>query len=163
MDCGQEGTLCQHIPNLPPKNNIATTYYREGKIYGYEGNQTQEDILDFMSADNWMNAQVLEENFVGYAEKILGFNLSWKDRIHKKVSDWNKDLEKFMKKFFKKVPYIDKWHTNAKILIVSVGVIPPLVFTLFYAVICMQVYYHNSAVDRKYAEINKKIDQEKKK
>jgi len=33
---------------------------------------------------------------------------------------------------FKKVPYIDRWSANAKVLMSAAFVIPPVIFTLFY-------------------------------
>jgi hypothetical protein len=33
---------------------------------------------------------------------------------------------------FKKVPYIDRWSANAKVLMSAAFVIPPVIFTIFY-------------------------------
>ena len=55
---------------------------------------------------------------------------------------------------FKKVPYIDRWSANAKVLMAAVAVIPPIIFTLFYICFHLKCQYDNKQVDKKYAKLN---------
>ena len=129
-------------------------YIRGGKIYGYEGEQTQEGILEFMSADNWKDADVLEQNFEKWAERVLGFSMSYYDRCMKFFYENMEKSEKEVKKYFKKIPYADRWSPKAQMLVVAMAFIPPLIFTAFWLILWVQVQWHNSGVDSKYARIN---------
>ena len=69
---------------------------------------------------------------------------------------------KAVKKKFKKVPMVDRWSSNAKALILIVGTIPPVVFTLFFIMVWCSAQFNNMMVDRRYKSLNEKMEVQKK-
>ena len=65
--CNEDSEVCMNMPKPEPKNNSATILVTSQAIYSYEGNQTKEGLLEFLSAENFMTSKVLEEPFDDYA------------------------------------------------------------------------------------------------
>ena len=123
------------MPKPEPRNNSATILVTSQAIYAYNGNQTKEGLLEFLSAENYLKSEVLEEPFEDYAQRALGLNMPINIRILKKFDEFVQWLEEYTKKKFKKVPYVDRWSASSKMAIVSVGIVPPFVFTVFYCIV----------------------------
>ena len=139
VDCGNDGHVCASVPKPEVRNNAAAIYIRDGKIYGFDGAQNQAGLLEYFSSDNWKNSEVLEGDFQDYAERALGFKMSFNDRVQQKLGVWSQNMETWSKAKFKKVPYVDRWSVTAKVLIVSAFFIPPIVFVIFFGLLWLQV------------------------
>jgi len=74
--------------------------------------------------------------------------------MRKRFDEFVRAAEDFSKAKFKKVPHVDRWSPTAKVSIIAVAVVPPIVFVLFYFLTAMSVWWHNSGVDKKYARLN---------
>ena len=162
ISCGMVGKVCHDLPNHEAVNGIMSIYMRNGKVYEFDGNQTKEGLLDFLSADNWMDAPVIEGNLDGYIQNVLDFDIGWYGWGMKKVGQFAEGAETFVKKKYKKVPYVDRWSVNAKILLTAFTIIPPFTFIFIYCVSLMYVTYYNYCVDKKYEKLNSEMDLAKK-
>ena len=72
VSCGGDRDVCDILPKYKPINNIVSLYIRDNKIFGYEGEQTQDGILDLMSADAWLEQEELVGDFNKYFEEVTG-------------------------------------------------------------------------------------------
>ena len=54
-------------------------FFKENKIYKYEGGLALTDLLEYLSADNFKNAPVYHENLEDFVGEMLG-TLSWKTK-----------------------------------------------------------------------------------
>jgi len=145
--CSNDGEICRKVPKPKARNGLATLYITKEAIYGFNGDQTMDAVLKFLSADNFMNDEVLEPEFKLYAESALGLTMPFEAKMRKKMEDFSLWAETKSKEIFKKVPHVDRWHPPAKIAIIAVAVLPPIVFVLFYLFVSLQVFYHNYTVD----------------
>ena len=123
---------------------------------------TQEGLLDFLSADNYKESTVLEEDFEEFVYNALGKNLDWTVKAKKKFEEFSYMIEEKTEESFKKIPMASRWTKTAKVLLVSSFIIPPFVFSFFYIFLCVMVWWSNSRVDAKYAKINKDMIARKK-
>lgn len=89
MSCGGDREVCDILPKYKPINNIVSLYIRDNKIFGYDGPQTQEGILELMSADAWLESEELVDDFLKYFEDISGEAKPIGERLWKKYADWN--------------------------------------------------------------------------
>ena len=78
-------------------------------VYGYNGPQTKDGLLDWLSADNYKRDEVLEEPMQQYVERATGLRMPIEARIRKKFHETMLWSEEWTKKKFKKVPYVDRW------------------------------------------------------
>ena len=162
VDCGSKDNICNRIPSPEVRSSIGAIYFRGGKIYEFDGNMTQEGLLDFLSADNYKESTVLEEDFEEFVYDALGKNLDWTVKAKKKFEEFSYMIEEKTEESFKKIPMASRWTKTAKVLLVSSFIIPPFVFSFFYIFLCVMVWWSNSRVDAKYAKINKEMIARKK-
>ena len=59
----------------------------------------------------------------------------------------------------KKIPYVDRWHMSAKLMLFYCFIIPPLFFFIVFVILDVQVMYHNWCVDKKYEKLNKEMEE----
>ena len=154
IDCGSKDNVCNRLPKPEVRSSIGGIYMRDGKIYAFEGNMTQNGLLDFMSADNYKESTILEDDFEEFVYNTLGKNLDYMTKMKKKFEEFSFLIEEKTEESFKKIPLASKWSKTAKVLLVSSFIIPPVVFTTFYCFLCLTVMWANSRVDAKYAKIN---------
>ena len=163
VDCGPEGRVCGNLPKPENEAGVSVIYITSKGIYGFKDKITRENLLNWLSADNFMSDKPMEEDMNAYAEMALGIH----EDISKKMNRWKRDftvwLETYVKTKFKKVPMVDRWSSNAKALILIVGTIPPVVFTLFFIIVWCSAEFNNFMVDRKYKSLNEKMKIQKKK
>lgn len=62
--------------------------------------------------------------------------------------------EKKCEKFFKKIPHASKWSLTSKVLIVTLLIVPPIIFIFVYILNLIYVYLYNQWVYWKYQKIN---------
>lgn len=96
-----------------------------------------------MSADNFKESHILEEDFEEYVYNVLEKHLDITTKLKKKFEEFSEWIEVVTETRFKKVPLASKWSKTAKVLIVSSFVIPPVIFTMFYLFLVVQVWWHN--------------------
>ena len=108
-------------------------------IYGFEGPQTQQGLLDYFSEDNWFHSHVVESDYDHFFETISGEKSAFVDKFWKAYYDLDSVLHEKAKKSFKKMPYVDRWSTNAKIMMIVLGTIPPFLLTVFWIINYFQV------------------------
>ena len=155
VDCGGQDAICHRLPKPEEtKNSIGSIYLRSDKIYAYEGNQTKQGLLDFLSADNYKESTILEEDYEEYVYNVLDKHLSYSTKFKKNFEEFSFMIEEKTETMFKKVPLASKWTKTTKVLLVSSFVIPPCVFTMFWCFLWLTVQWTNRAVDAKYAKIN---------
>ena len=147
---------------MEPRHDLVTIYVTKDGIYGYNGEQDIESILDWLSADKFMDDEVLQEDFQEFAQIALGFNVPWSIKLQKWADEMSQLAEKKTKKWFKHVPRVDRWTNFAKVSICAVAFVPPVIFTIFYFFMVLSVWFHNYKVDKKYAKINAERSQVKK-
>ena len=86
LNCiGPEGHLCELLPDHEIVDNTITIYLRNNKIYVYEGEHTKEGLLEYFSADNWMESKVLEDDLEKYLEILLELDITWSEWVVKKL------------------------------------------------------------------------------
>ena len=158
VDCRGEDRVCANVPKPKTRNNCATIYVTKDAIYGYDGDQTKEGLLNWMSAENFKESEHLEDPLQQYVERATGLSMPLEARIRKWKGETILWAELWTKKQFKKVPYVDRWQPPAKISLLAVLVIPPILFLMFYICVAIQVKYHNFKVDRKYEKMNKEAE-----
>ena len=72
VSCNGDREVCDILPKYKPINNIVSLYIRDNKIFGYEGAQTQEGVLELMSADAWLEQEEIIPDFTKYFEDVTG-------------------------------------------------------------------------------------------
>ena len=162
VSCNGEKPVCDTLPKFKPVNNIVSMYIRDGKVFGFEGEQSKEGVLDFMSADAWLEGEMIVGDFNAWYEDLTGTSQPLGAKMWDKYVEINDKFTSKAENTFKKVPYIDRWSANAKVLMAAVFVIPPCIFTAFYLVLLAQTTYQNRQVDKKYERLNAKHLSEKK-
>ena len=78
------------------------------------------------------------------------------DKFWKKYNQLDHQASDYASKSFKKVPYLDRWSTNAKIMMLVMAIVPPTLLTIFWIIHFVKVTRHNAEVDKKYKELNEK-------
>uniref|UniRef100_A0A7S3N2Q1 Uncharacterized protein n=1 Tax=Strombidium inclinatum TaxID=197538 RepID=A0A7S3N2Q1_9SPIT len=144
------------------RNNVASVYIRGGKIYEFDGEQSVSGLLEYFSEDNFKKSNALVEDLEDFVNQVLGKKVTLSQRIYKTFMDVNNEIEKKMKAWTKKIPYVDRWHPSAKLVMFYTFVMPPLFFGLAFLILHIQIFFHNRGVDKKYAELNRKMKQAKK-
>ena len=154
VSCNGDREVCDTLPKFKPINDMVSMYIKDNKIWGFVGEQTQEGVLDFLSADAWLEGEELCDDFSKFYEEITGQSKPIGEQFWKKYEEVNAAFTTRAEKLFNKAPYIDKWSSNAKVLMASVFIIPPIIFTVFYLFVFAQCHYHNYQVDKKYEKMN---------
>ena len=155
LNClGREGYLCDKFPDVYNKHDTETIYLRNNKIYVYEGEHTQEGLLEFFSADNWMNAKVAADDLEKHIEIMLDLKIEWSEWFTKKYNEGHESAQNWIQKKFKKVPHLGKWSSDAQLVLVSVTIIPPALFTTFYLILLSITSYKNNQINKKYEQLN---------
>ena len=57
--------------------------------------------------------------------------MSQQDKILKKLSEIQDMIYAWGDKSYKKVPFVDRWSTDAKLLMTGLAIIPPFILTIF--------------------------------
>ena len=80
--------------------------------------------------------------------------MTFMDKFWKKYKELDHSASDYASKSFKKIPYLDRWSTNAKIILLVMATVPPFLLTFFWITNFMRVRHHNSQVDEKYRQLN---------
>ena len=83
VDCRGEDVVCRNVPKPKIRNSCSTIYMTKDAVYGYDGNQTKEALLDWLSADKFKDSEVLEEGMQQYAERATGMRMPVEARLRK--------------------------------------------------------------------------------
>lgn len=78
------------------------------------------------------------------------------------MDEISRDVESWVKNKTKKIPLVDRWTVTSRVAIVAVGVIPPVVFIVFWIAMAIWATLHNRSVDQKYAALNARSAGDKK-
>ena len=81
VSCSNDGDVCRKLPKTKARNSLSTLYITKDSVYGFTGPQTMDDVLNFLSAENFMNDEVLEEDFRRFAEAALGLSLPYSVKV----------------------------------------------------------------------------------
>ena len=96
-----------------------------------------------MSADAWLEQEELIPDFTKYFEDVTGTAKPIGVRLWNKYNEINDVFSSKAQATFKKVPYIDRWSANAKVLMAAVAIIPPVIFTIFFLCLHAKINYDN--------------------
>ena len=162
IDCAHQGAVCAALPKFKDNNHQVSLYIRERTIYGFEGNQDKEGLLEYFSEDNWRESHVIEGDFQYFYEAISGEKMTKMEKFWKKYNQLDSKANDYASKSFKKMPYLDRWSTNAKIIVITMATIPPLLLTIFWIISYVGVTRHNFEVDEKYRKQNEQAQAQKK-
>lgn len=72
VSCNGDREVCDTLPKFKPTNDMVSMYIKDNKIWGFVGEQTQEGVLDFLSADAWLEGEELCDDFSKFYEEITG-------------------------------------------------------------------------------------------
>ena len=97
-----------------------------------------------------MESDVLEDHLESFLERELELKISTVDWMMKKTAKLMEDFEAWVEKKFKKIPYVSKWSTDAKVLLFAMTVVPPTIFTVIWIVFFLHAAYLNHQVSLKY-------------
>ena len=113
MNCG-EGKVCNSIPKAEKlRNSFTSIYFRDNKLYEFNGKQNKAGLLKYMSADNWKESPVLAHDLIGVAQNILGIQISYLDVFNRKTDLLSEQFEGWVKSTTKKIPIVDRWNMRA--------------------------------------------------
>ena len=129
------------MPKPEVRNSIGSIYMRDNKIWQFDGEMTKKGLLDHMSADNYKNSTILEDDFEEYVYNVQDRDLDYKLKIKKKFEELSLFIETQTEKKFKKIPLASNWSKTAKVLIVTSFIIPPVVFTGFFCILWIMVFF----------------------
>ena len=71
IDCAHTGKVCSALPRFKEVNSMMSLYIKGKTIYGFEGEQSKDGLLDFLSDNNWVDA-VVESDYDFFFETISG-------------------------------------------------------------------------------------------
>eukprot|EP00347_Sterkiella_histriomuscorum_P007971 403346863 len=119
-------------PNFNIDKFPFTIFFKNNKIYRYKGDYEVADLLEFLSADNFMKAEIYHDNIQDYYNEITGNDsiLSKIVRISKDFLTWS---EAQSKSIFKRVG-LYYWSDNSKLLLFSIVVVgfPTVIITFYF-------------------------------
>eukprot|EP00347_Sterkiella_histriomuscorum_P018680 403344587 len=128
-DCHFDRIVC---PNFNIDKFPFTILFKNNKIYRYKGDYEVADMLEFLSADNFMKAEIYHDNIQDYYNEITGNDsiLSKIVRISKDFLTWS---EAQSKSIFKRVG-LYYWSDNSKLLLFSIVVVgfPTVIITFYF-------------------------------
>ena len=152
--CNSEPEVCSKFPHPHTRNGVSTVYVTKDGVYPFSAEQTEKDLLEYLSENNHKKEEPAEADMRRYLEHQLGLHTPFSTIVKRKFDKLARDAEDFVKKQTKQVPYVDRWTVTSRVLIAAVIVVPPVVFILFWLVLSIFVRYHNFRVDQKYAALN---------
>ncbi|CDW76595.1 protein disulfide isomerase [Stylonychia lemnae] len=137
-------TDCQFDSQVCPKFQIDQfpflLLFKNNKIYKYKGGLEFNELLNFLSADNYKEAEIYSENTQDLFLQVSGeYSLSGKViRLGQDFISWSEKQSKFI---FKKIG-LYYWSDNSKLLcftVVTTGT-PTVILTFYFMVSCRYLF-----------------------
>ena len=120
-------------------------FFKEGKIYKYKGDLNQDELLKYLSGDNYLDkdkSDVYHENLIDFVSYMEGTSSlkSFMIKIGTQFTSW---CEKNSKIVFKKIG-LSHWNENPRMVVFTLIIlgIPTLVVTYFILYIAMWIAFN---------------------
>ena len=99
----------------------------------------------------------MEEDAQKVLELALGLKMPITDRLHMVVDEYTQWIEKKTKKVFSKVRYLDQWNINAQVMLLTMWIVPPLVFFAYWLIMMVYITIYNLALDLTGSQTNQQV------
>ena len=78
-----------------------------------------------------------------FVEGTLQLNVPWTTKFKRQMDEYSIKSETWVKSNTKMIPYVDRWSTTSRVILVVTGIIPPVVFIIFWLFLYLSAFVHN--------------------